>query len=191
MRLDDTDKTFNRLTAVRDVGRTKQGRLWEYLCECGNVIVTLAKSVRCGQTKSCGCLRKEKLAIKGRKRSLPPAARPDPEKFLSRVDLLNRSQPTVCSNKFGPCLNWTGSKTAAGRGQMWLDGRWMRAYHVAWFLEYGYWPEYLCHACDNKACVNVDHLYEGDDAANGHDRRAKGQGGVLFDFPVPVERSVI
>lgn len=58
----------------------------------------------------------------------------------------------------------------------------LRSSHVAWRLYHGYWPKggtSLCHACDNPACVNPLHLYEGDAAANGWDRFAKHNGGIL------------
>ena len=54
-----------------------------------------------------------------------------------------------------------------------------RSSHVGWYLTYGEWPKYLCHRCDRPACVNPDHLFEGDHNVNQYDRKAKGAGGVM------------
>lgn len=53
-------ETFNKLTVLRHVGRTKcRNQLVECQCECGNLCTTLVKSIKYGFTKSCGCWQKE------------------------------------------------------------------------------------------------------------------------------------
>jgi hypothetical protein len=52
---------FNRLTVI---GFDTTKNLWEYKCECGQVIFRNGKTVRNGNTKSCGCLNKEKNSEK-------------------------------------------------------------------------------------------------------------------------------
>jgi len=57
MKIDLTGQKFGRLTALEDVGRNKQRtRLWLCQCECGNSVVIPSTKLRCGHTKSCGCL---------------------------------------------------------------------------------------------------------------------------------------
>lgn len=47
---------INFLTATKFIG-TKNGRaMFEFECECGNKIITSAKAVKSGNTKSCGCI---------------------------------------------------------------------------------------------------------------------------------------
>ena len=53
-------KRFGRLTVIKENGKSKNGSLM-YLCECncGNVVTVRGISLRNGDCKSCGCLRKE------------------------------------------------------------------------------------------------------------------------------------
>lgn len=59
-----TGMKFGRLTAVRKLPeRTKcKHVLWECICECGNTIKVTSTDLKRGNTKSCGCLKKEKAA---------------------------------------------------------------------------------------------------------------------------------
>lgn len=58
-------KRFGRLIVIRENGKAKNGSLM-YLCECdcGNFITVRGISLRNGDCKSCGCLRKE-ISSKG------------------------------------------------------------------------------------------------------------------------------
>jgi hypothetical protein len=49
---------FNRLTVVGYIG----SRGWDCLCDCGNKTVVKASQLRQGRTKSCGCLRTQRIA---------------------------------------------------------------------------------------------------------------------------------
>jgi len=58
--IDMTGKRFGRLVAVREVGRTaNRTPLWEFRCDCGNVIVRQGSCVRSGAVRSCRCLQRE------------------------------------------------------------------------------------------------------------------------------------
>lgn len=52
---------FGRLTVLnRDLGEHTQRRVyWNCLCECGNTIAVAGKSLKSGNTRSCGCLNME------------------------------------------------------------------------------------------------------------------------------------
>ncbi len=53
---------FGRLTAVEFLRRNKDHRpIWKWLCDCGKEHEADAKSVRSGNTKSCGCWKKEEF----------------------------------------------------------------------------------------------------------------------------------
>lgn len=60
-RKDITGQRFGRLVAIRDVGSDpcRNGRLWEFRCDCGNMKVTNISLVVSGEIKSCGCLKRE------------------------------------------------------------------------------------------------------------------------------------
>jgi hypothetical protein len=57
---------FNRLTAIKALAPHPKTRriMWEFLCDCGGSIITSAVLVSRGETKSCGCLQKEKARAK-------------------------------------------------------------------------------------------------------------------------------
>lgn len=65
-----TNKTFGKLTAIRDIGRhRKGGRLWLCRCECGSLTIVMAASLGHGNTKSCGCIHSEGLRQRNKKRA--------------------------------------------------------------------------------------------------------------------------
>ncbi len=53
---------FDRLLAIGYVGNRKGCALWLCECDCGREIVVLCNSLTRGNTKSCGCLSREKSA---------------------------------------------------------------------------------------------------------------------------------
>jgi hypothetical protein len=61
-----TGQKFGRLTVLEDVGRKHNHILWKCLCDCGNMVEVIGSHLRCGNTKSCGCLHK---MSRGRTRS--------------------------------------------------------------------------------------------------------------------------
>ena len=55
--IDLAGKTFSRLVVIERVENNKQGSAqWKCKCSCGNTMIALGKSLRSGNTKSCGCL---------------------------------------------------------------------------------------------------------------------------------------
>ena len=54
-----TGKRYGRLVVSREAGRHKdRSILWECKCDCRKIIIVKAKSLKSGETKSCGCLQK-------------------------------------------------------------------------------------------------------------------------------------
>lgn len=65
---DITNMHFDRLIAIKPVGKTKDGGIvWECKCECNNIVSVEASSLLNGKTKSCGCLQIEMATIQGLK----------------------------------------------------------------------------------------------------------------------------
>lgn len=59
---DIKDRRFGRLTAIKRLGSdTKRQTFWFCRCTCGNTTTVRAVSLRKGDTRSCGCLRKEAI----------------------------------------------------------------------------------------------------------------------------------
>ena len=72
------------------------------------------------------------------------------------------------------CWEWTGN-TRNGYGQLKLNDTCYAAHQVAWFLHIGHWPvNWVLHKCDNKTCVNPNHLYDGTQSDNQIDHISRG-----------------
>lgn len=62
-------QTFGQLTVKKEYGRSTQGYvIWECLCSCGKYVKVTSNNLRSGNTRSCGCIRKEKKEIRKGKR---------------------------------------------------------------------------------------------------------------------------
>lgn len=63
MKLDDlTGKRFGRLVVISKSDKNNGGKTyWNCVCDCGNKCVVYANKLKSGETKSCGCIRKERL----------------------------------------------------------------------------------------------------------------------------------
>lgn len=61
-RADITGERFGRLTAIESVELPKGGVIWRCVCDCGNETVSDVRSLRSGNTQSCGCLRDDKIS---------------------------------------------------------------------------------------------------------------------------------
>jgi hypothetical protein len=99
----DPGQKFSWLTVIGPAGSSPQGKaLWTCRCKCGSLVDVLAHSIKTGNTKSCGCMRR-------------PHGRSATPEFVVWSGMLSR-----CTNENDPAWSRYG-----GRGitvcAKWLD----------------------------------------------------------------------
>lgn len=77
------------------------------------------------------------------------------------------------------CWKWIGSVGENGYGKTTLMYKTISAHRLAWIKAKGLIPDgkWVCHSCDNKLCVNPNHLFLGLPKDNTGDMISKGRGG--------------
>jgi len=102
---DISGQKFGRLTAIKRVGKNKHSHsLWKCQCNCGNETVVELPKLTTEHTKSCGCLREEKM----REKRLKHGATIDGKSRLYEIWCSMRSR---CHNE-----NKKNYKNYGGRG---------------------------------------------------------------------------
>lgn len=139
---------------VRRAGRT---RVPVTCLECGRMRLVLLSEARRGARycgNRCAALHQGRLGFRDR--------------FMARV----RLEGPVMRPDLSACHVFLGHVDGDGYGK--YSGK--RASHVAYFLAHGTWPrKQINHHCDNPACVNPEHLYDGSQRENRHDSRERGR----------------
>lgn len=80
--------------------------------------------------------------------------------------------------KTDTCWNWTAAiRGKSGYGCMKYQGRVIDAHRISWMLHKGDIPKdkLVCHTCDNRKCVNPEHLFLGSYKDNMQDCISKNR----------------
>lgn len=88
------------------------------------------------------------------------------ERFWSKVNQLDNG-----------CWEWTGCLTNKGYGLFYARPSKITSHRLSWLLKYGNIPKnvFVLHHCDNRKCVNPDHLFIGTQKDNLQDMTNKGR----------------
>ena len=88
---------------------------------------------------------------------------------------------TASPNPETSCVEWIGCRWR-GYGTVWYQGNRWRAHRLAWTFKRGSIPDglFVLHKCNNRRCVNVDHLYLGTHLENVRDSLACGSFRTVF-----------
>ena len=71
----------------------------------------------------------------------------------------------------GECLEWNRPVNSKGYGTMFAGDRLHTAHRLAWYFEYGDFPDHwIDHICGNRRCVNTEHLRPADAKTNAENR---------------------
>lgn len=110
--------------------------------------------------------------------------KPAPTPEIRTASILKRMGKKYWIDKVTGCWNWVGCVEKSGYGRIWVTiqghprkGKMMLAHRLMYELHNNVLlgDRILLHDCDNRSCVNPDHLTPGNQSENMKDMWGKGR----------------
>jgi hypothetical protein len=144
-------KRYGKLTIVGFSHKNdSRQQFWNCKCDCGNEKTVNSFKLKTGKTKSCGC------------NISPPI-----EIYHEKKRKLLKSKIIVANT----CWIWTGQLHPRGYGITGYRKTKILTHRLSYLLFNGNIPYgmYVCHTCDNRRCINPEHLWLGNQKDNMKD----------------------
>lgn len=161
---------------------------------CGSIFAAWPYSIKKGQAKYCSrtCFHKRN---KKQTCSVPGCNKPatslgmckkhytrfsrygHTDKQSFQGESLEKKLSRFTVNEKTNCWEWTGNKSNSGYGTFAHEGKKLYAHRESFKFHNGPIKKclYVLHKCDNKLCMNPDHLFVGSAKDNSEDMMKKGR----------------
>jgi hypothetical protein len=148
---------FERLTVIEfDYLSSSKKYFWKCLCSCGKIVSYRGDALKSGRRKSCGCIKS-----------------PNDFEYRQRLQL----RLLKYSKNNGSCLEWQKQCNPNGYGLIKFRKGTKNVPRAAWIAWNGDIPKgmYVLHKCDNRKCLNINHLFLGNHHDNMKDMISKNR----------------